>query len=445
MSFLLHVEFFRMPSRWLKFATPVIIIGGWIWYRQRMVGGVLSSSLKPMRDEVMTSTTYTTTTTTSITNTTTTFLNSILRTDTADVVFSDNQQPNRTIQQLKEDQANIAFVPSSTGDVENWPFGQLVLGKLIYRGYESSVYRVANHQGLLIKYQADCEESTIELHPLIAEWWNGKEAFEAGVSPELLFLSPPIPFTSSLSFERRFVIPKKHLDSCLANSATLRFLVMKEIEGAKDLFAYAALFPGYVVPFNYAMTIGKLVVEKFKVLHTILVHGDVHPGNILVSLNGTEIERVWIIDFGRSRPNEPADPKPIVQPFHYFHPALSPWQILGYEWAARDDVYNFIRALALVMNGPPYAHHESRLMKGGRANVMGWKQYGYIFTIPIRLGEMMSSRTPFEFLPRERRVTARNALWRIVSKVRSLEQVNAIPPYDEIQNEFEICEQLCCD
>jgi hypothetical protein len=151
--------------------------------------------------------------------------------------------------------------------------------------------------------------------------------------------------------------------------------------------------------------------------------------------------RVWIIDYGRSRANLPAKSKlPINEPFEWTSLSMSPWQIEGYEWSPRDDVYNAIRTLALMMNGDQYKEFETTTKKAGDRQILHWKKYGDIWFVPPEIS--VSNPVHTLSINLYRKTMIKQSLGRILTYVRSLHDVDDVVDYARILKNLHFCLDL---
>jgi hypothetical protein len=356
--------------------------------------------------------------------------------------YLDSDMKQRYELQKRIDRINTLYLPRLDEAGEHWPGGYLELGEPSYRGRQSIVYPIRDNPSLFLKYQADCEEIyDKKLHPLLLEFWYGKKASAFGISPDVLFLSPPVAFDSKADKLTRFHMSREKREKCEMGGGTVRFAVLHRLQTCIDLYTFRDRFPGGRVPFPMAIKIGISLIEHLQRLHfeAQIFHGDIHPGNIMIDGADLSDFRVWLIDFGRSRANLPARSKePVYCPFTWVSSMMSPWQIEGYEWSARDDVFNAIRTLALLINGNEYSEYERRMKLSGPRHVLNWKKYGRIW-FPPGLNE-----DPFKSLHIGpfRRMTIRTSLNRLILSVQSLHDVDAVPDYGEILQEFHRCLDL---
>ena len=338
--------------------------------------------------------------------------------------------------QKRMDMTLSLYAPHLDDRNENWPEGFLELDIPSHRGRQSIVYPLRDNPSVIVKYQADCEEiKDKRLHPLLVEFWYGKKASTFGIAPDVLFLSAPVAFSKSSVKLARFLMSHEQREACETGGGTVRFAVIQRLGRSVDLDTIQRLFPLGKVPFSIVMLIGISLIEKLRDLHMAaeIVHGDIHTGNIMVERTRDRDIRLWLVDFGRARANLPARSKdPVDAPS-----MLSPWQIEGYQWSARDDVYNAIRTLALLLNGNAYIEFERRMKQAGPRQVLHWKKNGSIWFLSDQHDPLISLPIgPY------RRTAIRQSLNRTITSVRSLHDVDAIPDYENIVREFRQCIDL---
>ena len=310
-----------------------------------------------------------------------------------------------------------------------------MLEDVVYRGRQSIIFSVENHEDMLLKYQADCDEVKKNiLNPLIREYWYSNDANELGISPRVFFLSPSIAFDYRAKLIENFKMDYREKKLCASSGGSVRFALIQRLGSAIDLYTLQDRFPHGKVPFPMVMRIGIELLDKLRELHSRarVVHGDIHPGNVMIG----EDLRVWLIDFGRSRSNLPARSKePVDGKFSWLSLMLSPWQIEGYVWSARDDVYNAIRTLALLINGDDYLTFERRIKNAGPRQILNWKKYGNIWFLPGDYQDTLRS-LPVSLYRKE---AIRQSLDRVLGFVRNLKDVDDVPEYEKIVREFEFC------
>ena len=260
--------------------------------------------------------------------------------------------------------------PSSNEPVDELtPFGVLTLGKRIHAGAQSVLYETIERPDLIIKYQTNCDElDEYVLHPLLLDYWYMLESFRVRLSPEPLFLSPPSLFTRNPRRPRkyRFRMDADEAEFCEEQNGVVRYMIMRKSEGV-TLSHFRNRFGDMIVPVAIAAEITIAIVRSLQKLHerTQIVHGDIHPGNIL--LENTIVPgmiRIQFIDFGRAfRDSRTLSNERVFPIGHWNHFLCSPWQIDGRAWARRDDVYRAIHGFATIINPVEYWTREDAILR----------------------------------------------------------------------------------
>jgi hypothetical protein len=364
-------------------------------------------------------------------------------TSRVDIEGIDADALDRYTHQLAADMDYPSLVPDLTLDVEFWPNGTLSLGPVVYAGHESTIFSETSDPKLLIKYQTDCDEVEWNaVHPLLRDFWYGKAAYRIGVAPKPLFISQPTVLVKDAYKVRNMKSTDSEREACISRFGAVRFMVMERRVAAISLFRFThSVYDGGKLPFSVAMQTGIRLIEILRDLHQVarVIHGDIHANNILVE-GGDVIQKLLLTDFSRARANIPARSKyPVYQREQRSDAALTHWQMLGYEWSARDDVYNALLTVAALMNGKDYIFHELRLKnKPGPSAMIEWRQSGFIFATPgpndviDRLA--MTSNADKQII--------RKSLQRVLDSVRSLLDVDDVPDYDFAIEEFRKCFRL---
>ena len=336
--------------------------------------------------------------------------------------------------QQKLDESNIAYSPDLDSLSIKWPNGILRLSSSFsYRGHETVIFAVFHNDNILVKFQANCDnvENPGSIHPLIRDYFFGREAGKLGIAPRPLFVSPPVRFRRSF-ITNQFRMKANEFDECIRDGGTVRFLVVEKLSTFRDLYTLqAATLPEGVISLQNATTIASNLVHALGRLHleAFVIHGDIHPGNILVDMRNLNVK---LIDFGRSRTNtRKFSQEPVFREYKLCHEAYSHWQMEGYEWSMRDDVYNGLRAIAFAMNDVTYRNFESAI-HSQRDSLIEWRKNGFIFSFNTSdpISKLHISETS--------RKSIRDSFGRILDLVRKL-GINDIPEYSLIGEELRFC------
>ncbi len=278
-------------------------------------------------------------------------------------------------QQVVEDEQLAACAPLLRFDSESaYRLGKLELGNLLAQNPNSLVFTVKNRPDLVIKYQLDqslSEEEPPLVHPLAREWWILNVLNETGVVGKPFMLSPmallSLPLTRKMQFVRSVESLVKKIQ---ASQLAVRYLVMERL--GLPLFRSKTLYR-----IHEALTLlAQLVISLSEIHDKGVVHGDIHPGNILVNEHG----RLVFIDFGRStfedefqeRVTEFVESEKSISK----HPHLSPGEMLGRPTMYVDDLFRLFMVGAFLIHGECYY---SSFVNASNEEVYVYKNTGFIF------------------------------------------------------------------
>ncbi len=206
---------------------------------------------------------------------------------------------------------------------------------------------------------------------------------------------------------------------------------MDFVEGT-NLFSYKRSFANATVPIHQALLIGEKLIEMVETLHSEagIIHGDIHGSNIMVTESdyGKSVS-LRFVDFGRSTVHGHKSELRIHKRFWTTHKFFSPWEILGYTTAARDDVMNAVQVIARLMFPLEYEDDEVSASKSGGEEILRWKLGTNFFNYP--------KYDPLSGLPgmtESQKADVRFHLDLIVYLVQDMTDINSVPPYVAIRN-----------
>ena len=274
-------------------------------------------------------------------------------------------------------------------------FGALMVTKYIASSTVSSVFS-AKRSGInvVIKYQADCEQLTAEpVHPLQSDFMNGRIAAAAGVSPAVHFISPAIPISrfcrgssvNSVCSPPR-VNPRAKLQftvfhqrgratQCMTHGV-VRYMIMEKVGSC----LHAEVVNGPLDPVK-AIEYGIEVIESLRNLHERagVIHGDIHAGNVCHRLTPPAGGGLALIDFGFALPVAEESGVPVRGRFNWTHPSLTPWQLEGYNFARRDDIYKTLYMMSYLMWGKEAFNKMLEDHSSSVELLLVWKSEGPLF------------------------------------------------------------------
>ena len=253
---------------------------------------------------------------------------------------------------------------------------RIVLMEQIHKGTETVLYTASvegkSSGGVVVKFGTDCRERTLgglefnDNEPTRA--MMEVEIFQLvsphGISPELMYASEPMQIdqgfkkTSSLTFGR---FMEENMDRCIGLGSQLIYTVQERVGPSLskwlsklqtenwDFWASTAFSRQNLIAARKAF----LLLEK---LHQLgFAHGDIHYGNIAFRRNDIsdismitdlENEELVLIDFEMSRryANTPTDKsEETFKSYGWLNDwNLSIWQLQGYHYGPRDDVYRLL-------------------------------------------------------------------------------------------------------
>jgi serine/threonine protein kinase len=349
----------------------------------------------------------------------------------------------RLAAQADYDIDNDPFTPLvSSAWTERTPFGTINLGSRIHKGSFSTVFEIKEFPNLLIKYQAHCFGLNLNVHPLLRDAWYMNATSAMGLSPAVLFLSPPSLLCNERAGKCEFNMPAANWFECSYDQGPLRYMIMEKVNGKSLHHFRMAEFSATngAIRFRDAMIVGIQLMRLLRKLHeeVNIVHGDIHSPNVMITVNETSREvELSLIDFGLSFnvSNRTLPESPVYSLGHHFHPFFTQWQIDGYAWGPRDDVMKGIQTIAHLMHPYDYFEMEREIATRGYRALENWKLNGDWF-ITGKFDPVRRLRIPDEL---KGRIYA--LLVSILRLSRSME-LNKRPPYEDLITALHECYEL---
>lgn len=323
--------------------------------------------------------------------------------------------------------------------IRNGPVSRVAIGELMFRTSLSTIFAVRNDSTRVVKYSHNCGDLGY-LHSLMRDYIFQKQLEGLQVAPRVMFLSPPVRFPPLISLKTSFKIKSADREACAENpAAQVRFMVMERVETSMDFLVKRLNHTGRRIPLSQCIQIMVLLIEAIQRMHDQgIIHGDVHWGNVAL-LNQIDGQAVVLIDFGNAMFVDEMRSSPDLArtPRTYNHCFLSHWNIEGYRFSYRDDVYKALLVGAFLINGLAF----SEFCFGLESNVsaMIWfKRDEFIFSPPMGGRDHIATLRADE----ETKRTVKRRLSSALDKARSVVNLDHRPDYAYIIGELKAAFRL---
>ena len=271
----------------------------------------------------------------------------------------------KVVERIRQDEiAHREFSPSL--DILWYLSQDTVLGKFglsketVITNTESSTIHNITQAKWIIKYQMDCLEEFPALHPLLIDYWFLEHVAPHGLAPRPIAISDQVALPAQRTLKTAFSIGGSVYRACVRMRSSVRYAIM-EREGM-NLHNFMVSQPGGKVPFAQAVKLGIDLIVVLKKLHEVamVVHGDIHSGNVVFSAD--DPTKLVLIDFARANFLDDTLSDERVRASNIWNDALlSPWEIDGFAQGRRDDVFRALLLVAILMNGYSFYQHLSSL------------------------------------------------------------------------------------
>ena len=260
----------------------------------------------------------------------------------------------------------------------------------IYYGEVTSVYKIKNAPGKVIRYHFHCIiPMANHADPTAVDYWFLKHLEPTGIVPKVYYFSdsiaPPQPVETLFAKVKSSKCDKS---DCIPR---VRYAILEEV-GA-TVHGYIVSQPERRATFANAIRMGGQMVGLAEKIHSLsIVHGDSHMGNFAFREN-----KIIMLDFGRGEIISESEQmeRCMRNPSSYWvSPRISPWEMQKYSYSYRDDVYRIIQGMAIAIHGYEYNHfldhlHDWEKMPGDyykemRDYAIDLKLKGYLFEIPTK-------------------------------------------------------------
>ena len=321
------------------------------------------------------------------------------------------------------DAANDRYTPRLSDDsFEDVPIlGRVEIGDLIGRSRTSTIFVLESHPDYVIKYQTNCDLLRSDVHPLLTDYWLGLRAALAGAGARPFSVSPAALLRDGYSKRKIYsTMDDSSFHNCTRDGGVVRYMVMERMGQCTHSHT---LTPN----FRAAIEAGNNVVHLLQLLHNAgIYHGDIHVGNVCESRTTPGAYR--LIDFGLGGFIDGESDGPVRRP-HGVHPLLTEWQLLGKEFARRDDIYRSMELMATIAIGKKIWDIPKRWARDDPESLLRWKQHGSPFVVSpdVDAFAQLTHMTP------DAQAIVRDTLARVVQMARLLESVSTPIPYDRIR------------
>jgi hypothetical protein len=305
-----------------------------------------------------------------------------------------------------------------------------VLGDLVVRTKYSTLFFIKKFSRAIVKYQTDCFTESV-VHPLLRDAWFLSELADSGMVPQIHYVSPPAGLPDRVTLKTRFLMSDSDWSRCLLaqRAPTVRFMVMERID--EDFYALLRRIQPSVLE---AITITHKLLRGIKYMHSKgIVHGDIHPGNLGLIHGDDGSLRILFFDFGSAFfveekegfPDLEAEPRSLV------HCLYSHWNIEGFRFGYRDDVFKALMVLAFLIHGRVWTDYCVGLVSDVEA-MLAFKRDEFFFELPPHIaGGKLAQRIGTHVPPGAKR-SARTHLARALALARKPDSPNSLPDYDGI-------------
>jgi serine/threonine protein kinase len=176
------------------------------------------------------------------------------------------------------------------------------------------------------------------------------------------------------------------------------------------------------------------LIEAIERIHDQgVVHGDIHWGNVVLVKRGDQ-QSIALIDFGNAMfvDEMVGLPEMARAPRSLNHCLYSHWNIEGFRFSYRDDVYKALLVLAFVINGFAFENYCLSLEQNVE-DMLRFKREEFLFSMPAEYPDRITGLSLHRDIKRLLRLRLENAL----QMARSVEAIDERPNYRFIVTELQ--------
>lgn len=306
------------------------------------------------------------------------------------------------------------------------------LGRRLARQTGSVIFELSSpHNELVVKYQANCDYLGLE-HPLIRDYWFQHYLAPLGIGPRVHFLSPATRLSRVVTAKTSFARPLGEFLQCAADIRShVRYMVMDRASYSvyERINRGSELLPS--LRFRYAVQVMIFVVRILQELHARdVIHGDIHPGNVM-GFNGT----IGLIDFGLAKFGSELAQYPAQTATGYVHCYHTPYELDGFQYSFRDDLFRTLLVGTMLMHGQDYVDYCLQLESDSpRMHVL--KKSAFLFDF---YGDVTLS---LNSVSSDNKRAIRERLDHVLYLARTVPSLEAVPPHSLILESLDAVKRL---
>ena len=359
-------------------------------------------------------------------------------------------QKLRRTQQLW-DSAHTESIPYLLYDGEVLgDLGRITLGTRFIQKEDVLLFYIKNDHSRVIKYQSNCYTLDEYLLDLERDYWFQELIAGRGIGPRVHFMSPPVKLPGFKSMKTEFELGWRDYMDCVDNQRSyMRYMVMDRIPASLyDLMSSKnepTGVPRYPpVKFEMSLNLAISVISKLEDMHNLhvnlgdglavtgIVHGDVHPGNI-VQLSENDYTNFGLLDFGKALFSTEIRAESDMGTWDP-HCFLSHYNMKGAGFSYRDDVYKTLLGASFLMTGTIGYDYCKELAKHSREAIINFHSSHFLFDVT---GSGNVFRRAMPGGSDDQRTRIADHLREALRLVREVDNVDDKPPYTDIIRELD--------
>ena len=318
--------------------------------------------------------------------------------------------------------------------MENSSATMLPIGELLVTTATAAIFAVRDDATRVVKYFHNCFDLEL-VHPLLRGYVFLKSLEGLHVTPRVHYLSPPVRFPPWITSKPSCRINSAARAECAAHPGVqIRFMVMDRVWTSLDNRVLSRYWVGRRSLVNESIQMVASLIEAIERIHDQgVVHGDIHWGNVVLVKRG-EQQSIALIDFGNAMfvDEMVALPEMARAPRSLNHCLLSHWNIEGFRFSYRDDVYKALLLLAFLINGSPFEHFCLSL-EANVEDMLWFKREAFLSAMPTGHEDRITGLSVHRDIKQKLRVRLNNAL----QMARNVEALDDRPNYSFIVTELQ--------